>query len=98
MHVPTKAEAPGRTRHVITWSLILTGALTAPAKLESQQAEPPRFLQPAVTFLQQAPRIDGKLDKGLDLPVREFPEVRKEDPDNPTIPASYRLAYGTNFL
>jgi len=66
---------------------------------EAQELQAGDVLEPAVTFLAAAPTIDGVLDGHLDhLPQREFSVVRKEDSDNPSIPASYRLAYGTDFL
>lgn len=64
-----------------------------------QHFEPPAVLKPEVTFLAEAPIIDGSLDQGLErLPVREFSLLRKSHKDNPVVPVSYRLAYGTHFF
>jgi len=76
---------------------------THPAKREGEGTivffEPPRVLEPKVTFLPQKPDIDGLLDKELrDLPIREFSRVAKSDPENPIVPCHYRIAYGTHFL
>jgi predicted esterase len=61
--------------------------------------DPPRVLEPAVTFLSEPPRIDGHLDPGLeDLPVRDFSRVGKSEPENAVVACHYRLAYGTQFL
>ena len=66
---------------------------------EAQELQAGDVLEPAVTFLAAAPAIDGVLDDHLaHLPQREFSVVEKEDSDNPSIPASYRLAYGADFL
>jgi len=74
-----------------------------PAKREPEGTieffAPPRVLEPEITFLPQAPRIDGVLDPDLEsLPRREFSRVWKTDPDNPVAAAHYRLAYGTRFF
>jgi len=62
-------------------------------------ADAPRVLEPAVTFLAQAPEIDGRLDQELAaLPVRAFTRVWKSDARNPDVTCHYRLAYGTEFL
>jgi predicted esterase len=62
-------------------------------------AESPAVIEPAVTYLSQAPAIDGVLDAALrDLPVRSFTLVEKSSADNPVVPLSYRLAYGAQFL
>jgi predicted esterase len=75
------------------------GALLAAAAGLAAQAAPSGVLEPAVTFLAQWPVIDGVLDSDLArLPVRQFTQVEKDDPANPTIGARYRLAYGTDFL
>lgn len=43
--------------------------------------------------------IDGLLDPGLEtLPERSFSFVWKSSPANAVVPASYRLAYGTDYL
>ncbi len=56
-------------------------------------------LEPAVAFLPRAPQIDGRLDPGLqDLPARTFPALFKTAEDSPTVEATYRLAYGTDFF
>ena len=53
---------------------------------------------PEVTFLEEAPVIDGLLDKHLEsLPVRIFPLVSKRKTDK-FIPASFRMAYGMSFF
>jgi predicted esterase len=53
---------------------------------------------PEVTFLEDAPVIDGLLDKNLEsLPIRIFPLVSKRKMD-PFIPMSFRMAYGASFF
>ncbi len=79
------------------------GDNTHPAMQEDEDTtvffDPPRVLEPAVTFLSEPPRIDGHLDPGLEnLPVRRFSRVAKSEPENPVAPCHYRLAYGTQFL
>ena len=55
--------------------------------------------EPEVSFLAITPVVDGILDKWLrELPVRHFSYIHKDQPDNPDIRATYRLAYGINFL
>ena len=95
---------------VMAAAVIVTGAALAqddgtvhPAKLDDDDItvlfEPPRVLAPEVTFLSEAPRIDGRLDGRLEsLPVREFSRMSKSDPANPVGPVHYRLAYGTDFF
>ncbi len=62
-------------------------------------AESPAVVVPPVTYISQAPQIDGVLDPTLkDLPVRHFTRVSKSSSDNPDIQLSYRLAYGAHFL
>ncbi len=62
-------------------------------------AESPAVVEPAVTYLSQAPAIDGVLDASLrDLPVRRFNLVEKSTSGNPDFALSYRLAYGAQFL
>jgi predicted esterase len=62
-------------------------------------AESPSVIEPAVTYLSRAPRIDGTLDEELgSLPVRRFSVMHKSTGDNPDTEAVYRLAYGTEFL
>lgn len=73
------------------------------AKMESEDTivffDPPRVLEPEVSFLSETPNIDGRLDGNLeDLPIRRFSRLAKSDPQNPTIACHYRLAYGTDFL
>jgi predicted esterase len=74
-----------------------------PAKLDDEGTieifKPPRTLEPEVTFLSEAPKIDGTLDDHLEgLPVREFSRLWKSKPDNPVPAVHYRLAYGTDFF
>ena len=86
---------------------ILSGTLITGANLSAQQ-EVPDILEPQVTFLSQAPMIDGVLDEELVrlLPRREFDfaEVRGQyvaleaGAEGPSIPASYRLGYGAGFF
>ncbi len=53
----------------------------------------------AVPFLPEAPRIDGRLDPCLQgLPAFTFNRAIKTAEGNPTVEASYRLAYGADFL
>lgn len=62
-------------------------------------SESPSVIEPAVTYISQAPVIDGVLEQDLsDLPVRQFTMVRKSSSENPDVPMSYRLAYGAHFL
>lgn len=62
-------------------------------------ADSPAVIEPAVTYLSQAPAIDGVLDTCLqDLPVRRFTLVEKSAAGNPDVSLSYRLAYGAQFL
>ncbi len=62
-------------------------------------AESPKVIEPAVTYVSQAPAIDGVLDPELrDLPVRSFTMAEKSSIDNPDVTLSYRLAYGAQFL
>ena len=62
-------------------------------------SEPPDVLEPEITFLAEAPVIDGILDPGLqNLPVRSFSQIVKVPAENQLIPVSYRLAYGTSFF
>ena len=62
-------------------------------------APSPAVIEPAVTYLPQAPEIDGVLDGNLaGLPVRRFNLVEKSAADNPDHNLSYRLAYGARFL
>lgn len=52
-----------------------------------------------VSFLSEAPEIDGFLDKKLkNLQMRKFNHIFKLNPENPTVTTSYRLAYGKDFL
>ena len=56
------------------------------------------ILEPPVSFLQEAPTIDGILDPSLHaLPVRNFSAVHWKTPNAP-VSLTYRLAYGTQFL
>jgi len=59
----------------------------------------PRTLAPPISFLAEAPAIDGLLnaDKAK-LPAREFSYVIKGDPGNPIVPVTCRLAYGAEFF
>lgn len=51
-----------------------------------------------ITFLENAPVIDGKLDENLNfLPIRYFCLGFKSKEDK-LVPISFRLAYGTSFL
>jgi predicted esterase len=62
-------------------------------------ADSPTVIEPAVTYLSQAPSIDGVLDASLqDLPIRSFTMVEKSASANPDVTMSYRLAYGAQFL
>jgi predicted esterase len=62
-------------------------------------AQSPTVIEPAVTYVSQAPAIDGVLDAELrDLPVRSFTMAEKTSLDNPDVTLSYRLAYGARFL
>ena len=93
-------------RHALTrqagpaaFFFVLSSAATAPAAVLEAQQQDERFLLPDVTFLADAPTIDGVLDPHLArLPQREFPLVTKGDGENPSNPAHYRLAYGADFL
>ena len=74
-----------------------------PARREDEDTivlfEPPRTLEPEVTFLSEAPKIDGRLDGNLKhLPTREFSRLAKSAPGNPAVSCHYRLAYGTHFF
>ncbi len=52
-----------------------------------------------VTYLSKAPKIDGRLDESLKtLPIRNFPISQKSNFSINVPPASYRLAYGIDFL
>jgi predicted esterase len=57
-------------------------------------------LEPEVDFIAEAPLIDGILDRGLEgrLPVRQFGYLVKSNPENPTVDATYRLAFNASFL
>lgn len=58
-----------------------------------------RTIEPEVTFLAEAPRIDGTLDETLSsLPERFFTTLIKVNRENPLVPVHYRLAYGTHFF
>ncbi|HUV37623.1 MAG TPA: prolyl oligopeptidase family serine peptidase [Patescibacteria group bacterium] len=62
-------------------------------------ADSPAVIEPAITYVSQAPAIDGVLDSCLqDLPIRRFTVVEKSASDNPDVTLSYRLAYGAQFL
>lgn len=62
-------------------------------------ADSPKVIEPPVTYVSQAPAIDGVLDPELrDLPVRRFTMAEKTSLDNPDVALSYRLAYGARFL
>lgn len=62
-------------------------------------ANAPRTLAPVVTFLEESPRIDGRLDRRLEsLPIREFTRYWKSNASNPSTTCLYRLAYGTDFF
>ncbi len=51
-----------------------------------------------ITFLENAPVIDGKLDENLNyLPLRNFCLGFKKK-DDKLIPINFRMAYGTSFL
>lgn len=66
---------------------------------DQRPAGPEAGLGPAVTFLAEAPAIDGRLDENLRrLPERKLGTVQKSHPDNPVREVGYRLAYGTDFL
>lgn len=55
--------------------------------------------EPEITFWTAAPAITGLLDEAKSaLPVRRFPHVMKLNPASTAVEASYRLAYGTDFL
>ncbi len=57
------------------------------------------ILEPEITFLSEAPKIDGVLDGQLKmLPVRNFQIEEKSNSQNPSIDVHYRLAYGTEFF
>jgi predicted esterase len=91
----------------VVFAAALSGGLITGADLSAQQ-DVPDTLEPQVTFLSQAPAIDGALDEHLvhRLPQREFDfaEVRGEylavdaGAKSIGIPASYRLGYGTGFF
>ncbi len=79
-------------------ALIAAASVLNIQDLEAQQTAQ-RFLEPEVTFLVDAPIIDGVLDHELaSLPRREFPHVIPGDSSSAPIPAHYRLAYGADFL
>ncbi|MGD2135865.1 MAG: prolyl oligopeptidase family serine peptidase [Gemmatimonadales bacterium] len=81
-----------------TLPVALAVALVAPTALGAQRQNQ-QGPAPEVTFLAEAPTIDGVLDPDLArLPRRAFPHVTKADDENPSIPAHYRLAYGADFL
>lgn len=83
----------------IVFCLSSPGCVAAQGWTKVQLSESPTIIEPAVSYLSEAPVIDGILDVELrDLPTRNFSTLWKSDPDNPTIPVSYRLAYGTHFL
>lgn len=97
-----------RTRNVSFLYVMLLGVIlgnVSPGDVAAQGwtkvqfAERPTIIEPAVGYISKAPMIDGKLDDDLTyLPPRKFSTLWKSDPDNPDIPVSYRLAYGTRFL
>ncbi len=73
-------------------ALVLAGCLAGPALAA-------RGIEPAVDFLPAAPVIDGHLDAGLRaLPVRQFPEVIREDHGRGAPAVTWRMAYGADFL
>ncbi|MEW6016007.1 MAG: prolyl oligopeptidase family serine peptidase [Candidatus Zixiibacteriota bacterium] len=56
-------------------------------------------LDSPVQFLESAPLIDGSLDSSLSfLSSRAFSKINPHDFDGPIPDASYRLAYGIDFL
>lgn len=58
-----------------------------------------RVLEPPVTFVAEMPAINGMLDAvKAGLPVRTFKHTHRQDPANPTVPLSYRLAYNAHGL
>ncbi len=78
---------------------IIAGAAQQHELKPAVVAEAPPVLEPEVTFLAQAPQIDGILDSQLSaLPVRNFNYCYKLGPKNLDIPVHYRLAYGTEFF
>lgn len=79
----------------VIFAFLAVAAFTSAVQAQSAGGPP----LPAVTFLERAPLIDGVLDEELGwLPPREFAGVEKSGEDNPVAPASYRLAYGTDFF
>jgi predicted esterase len=77
----------------------LSGGIAAQQWTEVRFSESPAVIKPAVSYVPQAPVIDGLLDERLkDLPTRQFSIIWKSNPDNRAVPASYRLAYGSHFL
>lgn len=53
----------------------------------------------SVDFLESSPIIDGLLDESLKrLPLRRFPVEEKSSPANPSVEASFRIAYGSEFF
>ena len=83
--------------------LVAGAALCLPPRVQGWEtvrfAPSPAVIEPAVTYLSQAPEIDGVLDESLgDLPIRRFNLVEKSAADNPDFNLSYRLGYGARFL
>lgn len=67
--------------------------------LQDHNQSNPSTRNPEIDFTSQPPVVDGELDDMLNrLPIRKFSYVGKRPEDNPLIPASYRLAYGIEFL
>jgi predicted esterase len=74
----------------------IIGAIIMVSRLCVAQA--PKVLEPEVTFLREAPVIDGMLDKGLEsLPVRRFTVLDPQNADS-MVHMNYRMAYGAAFF
>lgn len=79
--------------------LVVTLALAFSLNARATEPSDDDVILPAVTFLSDAPRIDGTLDASLtSLPVRQFPHFESSDDSEADPTAGYRLAYGTGFL
>lgn len=95
----------GNERALLAVAVMAAACLASCSTARAQEretvkfSESPSVIEPAVTYVSQAPHIDGVLDEDLaSLPVRHFTMVEKSTSENPDVPISYRLAYGARFL